>query len=192
MEPSQNLQEEAKQAFISKDWKKASSLYRHLATLGSQRAWLQLGQMYEFGGNGIEASGTESVHWYKRAWDERQLVRAGLALGRIYYLGRGVPIDYEKAFRYYSEFADTRDPTGLFMLGLLYQKGLGTPEDIKKALFYYGRSAKMGSVFARKNYAVLKFKQGNVVVGIVYWIWASSLIFWFLMSKTKSPRLHLI
>lgn len=192
MDSPQALQDAAIRALKGKDWKQASILYNQLATLGSRKAWLALGQIYENGGNGVDSDSSESLHWYARAWNEGHLVEAGLALGRIYYLGKIVPKDYDRAFSYYSRFADTREPTGLFKLGSLYQLGRGVPKDMGKAVFYYEQSMKLGNVFARKNYAILKFRQGNIAVGIVYWVWSSFEMFWLLVSRTNNRRLRMI
>merc|ERR1740130_1778654 len=66
----------------------------------------------------------EAVEWFKKAADEGYA--PGLdAMGFLYQMGQGVPLDREKAFEYYEKAAEAGDEQGLFHLGACYSAGIG-------------------------------------------------------------------
>ena len=54
---------------------------------------------------------------------------AWMMLGRIYFLGEGVPKNLKKSFRSYSQAAELNEPAGMYMAGLFYLGGLGVEKD---------------------------------------------------------------
>ncbi len=50
------------------------------------------------------------------------------------------PVDYKRAYEYYSKTAELGDPYGLYHIGLLYDGGYGVEKDTKKALEYYNKA----------------------------------------------------
>jgi TPR repeat protein len=163
---------EAQKALENGDLVIAQRLFNILADTGSKPALLALAIIYERGGNGIPQDYGSARVWYERAYKEGNSVEAALALGRMYYLGQGGIIDYDKAYFYYSKFENTKQPIGLLRLGSMLAMGKGTTMDIAKAKELFKRSAKLGNIHARKNWAVLEVKHGNIVLGISLWIWA--------------------
>lgn len=62
-------------------------------------------------------------------------------LGRMYYLGRGVPQDYPSAMRWYQLAAAAGDGYAEKEIGDMYYYGRGVPQDYGYALRYYHLSA---------------------------------------------------
>jgi serine/threonine protein kinase len=58
-------------------------------------------------------------------------------LGEIYFYGRGVKPDYQKAFKYFQLSADQGEVPSLYHLGRCYELGLGTPRDTAHAISIY-------------------------------------------------------
>jgi hypothetical protein len=103
----------------------------------------------------------EAVEWFKKAADEGYA--PGLdAMGFLYQMGQGVPLDREKAFEYYEKAAEAGDEQGLFHLGACYSAGIGIKKDQRKAVHYWGKAAESGHASAAFNLGV-RFEQGNTV-----------------------------
>ena len=64
--------------------------------------------------------------------------------GDMYYYGKGVKKDYEKAFEYYEKATEQGHPGAEFRLGFMYEKGEGVPKDYGKAVEYYEAAATNG------------------------------------------------
>ena len=62
-------------------------------------------------------------------------------LGLMYEEGKGVPLDYDKALKWYIEAADCSycdyDSSARYRLGLMYQEGNGVPNDYVTAYMWY-------------------------------------------------------
>ena len=72
-------------------------------------------------------------------------VDAALTLGHIHYHGaRGVPVDLDRAFRYYSKAAVAGDPAAFSQLGNMYAQGIATEQDNATALDYFRKGAAKG------------------------------------------------
>ena len=63
---------------------------------------------------------------------EGGLIRAQLALGQSYLLGKGVAVDAERAVYWYGLAADQYDPIALFNLAVLTMQGKGTKADRRR------------------------------------------------------------
>ena len=61
-----------------------------------------------------------------------------------YYLGNGVPKDYDKAFEYTKEAAELGCENAEHNLGAFYESGIGTSKDFDKALYWYEKAAMHG------------------------------------------------
>jgi TonB family protein len=62
-------------------------------------------------------------------------------LADLYYTGRGVSLDYERAFQLYGDAAAHDLDFAQLMLGAMYVLGRGVPEDREKGLAWLQRSA---------------------------------------------------
>ena len=67
-------------------------------------------------------------------------------LGNQYLNGRGVEINYSKAFEYYELAAKQNNANALYNLGKLYEYGLGVKSSYLKAVSYYELSAKQNNI----------------------------------------------
>ena len=122
-------------------------------------------------------------YWYERGVFEGDLLEAALALGKFYYMGMGVPVDYEKAYSYYAKLENTNNAVALLRLGILFELGKGVPKDPQRARDFYRRAAKLKNIFARKNLGVFEVKHGNILWGLV--LWSSAIIQGFTLGLLK-------
>lgn len=180
---------EARNALKQGDFVTARAFFKDLADTGSKQALLGLAAIYERGGEGVPQDMAAARYWYERAFNDASLIVAGLALGKMSYLGLGGDVDYEKAFACYSKLEKANNPIALFRLGAMYETGKGVPRDIEQARTLYRRSAKLRNIYARKQWGVLEVKNGNVLLGAL--LWASALIHGplLVMMKPYDPRL---
>ena len=58
-------------------------------------------------------------------------------LGTLYYIGRGMNQDFNKAIELFEEASDGGNVSATFNLGIIYAKGRGVDIDEKKAFDYY-------------------------------------------------------
>jgi len=88
-----------------------------------------------------------------RLW--RQQADQGLALaqsylGRLYFLGRGVPQDYAEAMKWYRLAADQGEARAQASLGLMYDKGFGVQKDHVRAHMWLNLAAAQGDKLSAK------------------------------------------
>ena len=67
----------------------------------------------------------------------------------MYYNGRGVKKNYNKAFMWYEKAAKQGVAMAQFNLGDVYYKGRGVKQNYKKAFEWYEKAAKQGHVDAQ-------------------------------------------
>ena len=79
-------------------------------------------------------------------------------LGDIYYRGKGVPVDYTEAIKWYSMAAEQDIESSLYQLGQIYSLGMGVLKDFSIALDFYKRSADLGNLDAQHHV-------GNILLG---------------------------
>jgi hypothetical protein len=72
-------------------------------------------------------------------------------LGEIYWLGRGVPRDYAKAFEWYKKASEQGRSDSEWWLGNMYYKGQGVAKNISKAVEWYKKAQKHGSREAKSS-----------------------------------------
>ena len=70
-------------------------------------------------------------------------------LGRMYYIGHGVPQDYGETLRWYRRAVERDDPRAQFYLGLMYYNGNGVPQDDSEAVKWIRRAAEQGDAEAQ-------------------------------------------
>lgn len=160
----------AKEALAAGDYARAREKYEAIATLGSKEALLALGCIYERGGNGVEKDYDAARYWFERSWFEGKAIHAALALAKFYYLGLGVPVDFERAFSYLASLEHSNNAVALLRLGTMYELGRGVQKDLGHARSLYRRSAQLKNIFARKQLGVLEVKRGNIFIGVPLWM----------------------
>ena len=86
-----------------------------------------------------------------RALAEQGDATAQRQLGLVYYEGKGVPQDYEKAAHWYRMAAEQGDAYGQAMLGVMYLDGRGVPQDDVQAYAWLDLAAAGGFEPAREG-----------------------------------------
>ena len=89
-------------------------------------------------------------NYYKKAADDGN-VNAQYYIGTLYYKGKGIEKDYEKAFEYLKKAADKGHIDAQYNLGFCYAEGKGIEEDFKKAFEYWKKAADSGNADAQYN-----------------------------------------
>jgi localization factor PodJL len=86
---------------------------------------------------------------------------AAYEVGVRYAEGKGVPVSYDDAAKWYDRAANAGVVPAVFRLGTLYEKGLSVKKDIDIARRYYLQSAERGNAKAMHNLAVLDADGGG-------------------------------
>jgi TPR repeat protein len=87
---------------------------------------------------------SKAAAWYRMAAEQGD-AEAQFRLGRMSYLGQGVPRDYNEAVRWYRMAAEQGDPQAQYNLGALYESGPETvPRDLAEAAKWYRKAAGQG------------------------------------------------
>ncbi|CAO4840986.1 MAG: hypothetical protein CNLJKLNK_01048 [Holosporales bacterium] len=89
-------------------------------------------------------------------------VEAAYTLGDIYFYGKGIKKNYQRAFKYFSIAAGFNDSRSLNKLGLMYYYGNGVEKNDAKALNNFKKAAAFGSKMGFSNVA-LCYLHGNGV-----------------------------
>lgn len=82
---------------------------------------------------------------------ERGDADAQFKLGRMFYLGKGMPQDYAEAARWYRKAADQGHADAQCYLGSLYAVGQGVAQDYTEAHRWFRKAANQGQVEAQKT-----------------------------------------
>ena len=82
--------------------------------------------------------------------------------GDMYYYGKGVPTDYEKAIEWYEKAAEQGHEEAQYALGLMYQNGKGVAQDDQQAFEWYRKAAEQGHSDAQ-NHLGRMYKYGEGV-----------------------------
>ncbi len=86
---------------------------------------------------------------------------AAFEIGVRYAEGRGVPINYVEAAKWYDRAAQRDIVPATFRLGTLYEKGLGVDKNTETARRLYMQAAERGNAKAMHNLAVLDADGGS-------------------------------
>ncbi len=103
---------------------------------GNADAMNDLGAQYYDGSRGFEQDFSKAVHCYKLAAANGSR-QAQENLGYCYYYGRNMPVDYEKAFRYFALGAFDGHLISLYKIGDMYQNGYYVDKDPAEAFHIY-------------------------------------------------------
>jgi hypothetical protein len=79
---------------------------------------------------------SQSMSWYRLSADKTD-ARTQNSIGRMYEIGRGVPIDYHTALEWYLKAAKQNNKSAFSNIGLLFQHGKGVSVDTYKALEWF-------------------------------------------------------
>lgn len=123
---------------VEKDYDKALEYLDFSAKHGYHQAFYLMAQIYLSRGDnlkGIEALQTGA------SYDE---ATCELILGNLYYEGKTVSRDLEKAASYYHDAAIQKNPEALYKLGFMLYNGIGFEQNKEKALVLYDQSYRLG------------------------------------------------
>lgn len=150
---------EAELAFNKGDLAGALFIFRKLAQEGLELAYVEIGNIYELGGGGVEQDISKAIKWYKRSTNsDAEHVNAHLALGRL-YLQSEREKDHQKAKFHFKQVQQT-EMGAQYGLGIIYERGLGNAVDTKRAIIHYQKAAEMGHIRARGCLEKLLVKRG--------------------------------
>ena len=80
---------------------------------------------------------------------EQGLAKAQYNLGIMYYHGRGMDVNYKKAFEWYEKAAEQGHAPSQFNLGVMYYHGQAVDQDDSMAMRWYAKAAAQGDVDAQ-------------------------------------------
>ena len=83
-------------------------------------------------------------------------------LGVMYYEGKGVRQDYQKAVEWYTKAANQGDADAQHNLGLRYYNGEGVRQDYQKAFEWYTKAADQGDASAQNSLGVMYYEGEGV------------------------------
>ncbi|KAF9129433.1 hypothetical protein BGW39_004157 [Mortierella sp. 14UC] len=86
--------------------------------------------------------------------------KAQIALGDMYWKGKELCQDYQKAMDWYMKAAEQGHPTAQRRIGSLYKGGLGVTQDYTTAMAWYRKAADQGEAGAQNNIAQF-YKNGQ-------------------------------
>jgi TPR repeat protein len=108
---------------------------RKMAEGRMPEAYIMLGDAY-LNGQGVEKNVKEAIGWYENAVDAG--VRFGNeCIGMLYYEGKDVKADYEKAYAYFTKDEKKKSFCTIYALGEMYRRGLYVLKNEEKACEYY-------------------------------------------------------
>ena len=93
---------------------------------------------------------------------ERGIAVFEALLGDVYYLGHGVPKDYEAAVKWYQRAANKGNALSQSTLGDIYYYGYGVPQNYVEAAKWWQLAANQGAHVAQLNLSVM-YANGNGV-----------------------------
>jgi len=80
---------------------------------------------------------------------------AQLYLGRMYFLGQGIPQDYVQAMYWYRKSAELGNDKAQCNLGLMFERGFGVPQNYQQAFAWFSKAAAAGSAEAENSLGAL-------------------------------------
>jgi tetratricopeptide (TPR) repeat protein len=103
----------------------------------------------------------DALTWYTKA------AKAGNAyamnnLGDMYYDGKGVKQDFNKAVEWYHPGAEAGNSDAMSNLGIMYENGYGVTRDYSKAIDWYRKAVEAGNIEAM-NYLGSMYDDGKGV-----------------------------
>lgn len=165
-----------------------------LVDAGYGHAYSLLGAIYENEKSPRVATDFQkALFYYQMGADTVGAVESWLGLGRLFYLGKGVPQNYQKAFEYYSTIAEDIDnPVAHLMLGKMYLNGEGRKTNYALAKRHLEAARKNDYVFAYTYLGTLCFREKHNLRGLMNRVratWKAAILTLF---HPRDPRLRRI
>ena len=180
---------DAVKTFREGDRAGALFLFKRLAYEGCAPALIEVGNIYELGGRGVQKDYEEAKKWYIRAVEIIDDASAHLGLGRLYLKTGDSPNDFYNAHYHLDLLVDHNNHMGaLYGLGLIYELGLGVDQDYSKAEGNYQQAIEQGHILAMKNLARIRLKE-SFSRGMTLWLKACIQILKVGYKNPYDPRL---
>jgi TPR repeat protein len=96
---------------------------------------------------------TAAEEW--RPYAEQGDAAAQTVMGTMYYEGRGVPVNYTGALKWFLKAAEQGYGKAQFQLGVMYANGEGVPKNDAQAFNWYSKAAEQGNADAQNNLGVM-------------------------------------
>ena len=142
-----------------------------LIDAGYPHAYTLAGAIYEKGGDDLAPSAQHAIFYYQKAIDEVGALEAWLALGRIYFFGKGVDPDHQKALHCYSTvYEETKNGLAAMMLARLYTESKSVQANRDRAAEYLRDAIGKGYALASTQLAVQEFREGKYFKAIAHWM----------------------
>jgi uncharacterized protein len=94
-------------------------------------------------GSGCEKNALESIKWYQQS-GLGGYGNSWYKLGMVYKYGRGVAMDFERAYECFSKGTNLGDPLSLYSKGYLLYKGIGCKQDYNSAFILFVKASDRG------------------------------------------------
>ena len=114
--------------------------FRKLAQEGNHNYQYLLGRAYEGGVVGVPQEYGEAVRWYRKSATQGNGM-AQMALGMMYFDGKGVTKSHQAAFTWLKPAAEQGEPLAQVTLGTMYEAGDGVPQDFIQAHMWFSVAA---------------------------------------------------
>ena len=126
--------------------------FRKLAQDGNQHYQYLLGRAYEGGVVGVPQEYGEAVRWYRKSAIQGNGM-AQMALGMMYFDGKGVTKSHQAAFTWLKPAAEQGEPLAQVTLGTMYEAGDGVPQDFIQAHRWFSVAAALFSDTRNPSFA---------------------------------------
>ncbi len=182
--------DKGREAFLSGNLILARQIFETLSEKGVIEAYAEAANLYEYDFGELKKNNEKSFYWYQRAVREGNSSDGHEGLGRAYYHGLGVDINYDKAKEHLLNASACGSSTANILLGKMHYFGRGVKKDLVIARKYYQKAAVKGNIFALRNIARLDMQRGHRVRGI--WVLAKLYLKAYRMAlkDIDDPRLR--
>ncbi|WP_198411177.1 tetratricopeptide repeat protein [Marinimicrobium alkaliphilum] len=174
--------------FNSGDFSGALFIFKRLAKEGCSTALVEVGNIYELGGGGIEKDVDKAIQWYNYSIESLDDPKAHLCLARAYLQRGKTDDDYRRAYEHLSLLEDSEEMGAFYGLGLMYAHGIWVPKDVSTAMKYYRKAYGLGHLMAFRNFAFLTMKF-NPIKGGILWLKSCLKITRVASKNPYDPRL---
>ncbi|CEF61903.1 BcDNA.LD23587 [Strongyloides ratti] len=132
---------------VNPSYENAFHYYSIAAKDGSPTALGYLGKMYLEGTRVTPQDNLTAFNYFKKSAEKGSPV-GQTGLGYMYLFGRGVEVNYTKAYKSFLLATEQTHPEGQLYVGYMHFKGLGVKRDFALALKYLQAAAQGGSISA--------------------------------------------
>lgn len=168
---------------------KALGILESLANDGYAEAYVEIGNIFERGGNGVSQNLDAARRWYMKAIDEFGDDYAYVGLARLAlngYSDAGTPID---AIDYLRKACDANNPIAMTILGTLYHSGEVISKDLQQAAQLYEKAWSNGYVLPLVYLSKVKNEEGHYLTGLRLRLKAIWTAFKLAKVNPSDPRL---